>query len=130
MSFVEIIKQINYLDLKFIYDPNSLLLVNAMFKPLSNQTEGTVIKAGTVLGKVTADNTVNVYDNSANDGRQVAFGVLMYDVKIKPGTVQEIPVAIRGVFVKEHLIGYDADAKTDLNAREIKIDNNKTLVVI
>ncbi|NMB82926.1 MAG: hypothetical protein GYA14_14030, partial [Ignavibacteria bacterium] len=38
-------------------------------------------------------------------------------------------IAIGGTFIKEKLTGYDSNAKTDLKAREIILDSNKTLII-
>lgn len=41
------------------------------------------IPSGTVLGKITASGKYGPYDNAAADGRQVAAGFLLFDVRVQ-----------------------------------------------
>lgn len=75
------------------------------------------LKAGTVLGKVTATGLYGPYDNAASDGREVARGHLIASLNV--GTLTKIGGAllVHG-FVTESKLptnhGLDAAGKADL----------------
>jgi len=80
---------------------------------------------------ITASKTYNVYDNAAGDGREVAIGILLNDIKaISNGDLINATMLIKGCFVKELLTGYDAGALADLLGRLIVVDANKTILAI
>lgn len=75
--------------------------------------------AGTVLGVVTATGRYTPYDDEAEDGSDVAKGVLRDDATIDSdddGT--SIAVIKTGTLFKDLLIGLDANAITDMRGLE------------
>ena len=76
----------------------------------------TAVTAGTVLGIVTASGLAVAYDDSANDGSEVAVGLLAIDAD-PAGESRAIPVPmyIRGQFTASKLTGLDAAAIADLH---------------
>lgn len=74
------------------------------------------LKAGTLLGKVTATGKYVAYSNSANDGSEVAAAILKDNVNDL--TVdQKVVVVVRHAEVQgTELTGLDAPARADLLA--------------
>lgn len=81
-----------------------------------------VVLAGTILAQKTSDNKYYVYNNAANDGREVARGVLRDSVNTAYGD-QQVNLVIAGILKSNMLSGLNADAITDLNARNDTVRN-------
>lgn len=80
-----------------------------------------ILPAGTVLGRVTATKLWKVYNNSNSDGTEVARGVLRRAVDTgADSTAAKIQgnIVISGILKNDKVSGADANAITDLNARE------------
>jgi hypothetical protein len=77
----------------------------------------TAIDVGTILGLVTESNHYAPYNNSNTDGSEVARVILAEPVDPSTGT-QNVSAYVEGIFYKDRLIGLDAEAITDLKARE------------
>jgi len=80
-----------------------------------------ILYAGTVLGRVSDSKKWAQYDNSANDGTEVARGVLRKTTDTGTGeTSQDVQanIVIRGILKNALISGADANALTDLNARQ------------
>ena len=76
--------------------------------------------AGTVLGLVTATGLAVAYDDTANDGSEVAVGILAQDVDAAgEGRDKPVPMFVGGLFVEARLTGLDAGAKSDLAGASI-----------
>lgn len=79
---------------------------------------GNNLAAGTALGKVTASGLLGAYDNTATDGRQTCVGFLAAAVNATAGA-KPCSVHVTGALYESELVGLDAAAKTDLNARSL-----------
>lgn len=87
-------------------------------------------RAGLVLGVVTATGKYKPYNNANNDGSEVAVGVLDEDATVDEfGNGSAISIIQRGDLIKGALIGLDANAETDLNAKTY-IEHGTTIVHI
>lgn len=129
MGYFDTDKQINPPDIKFVYTMEGLVTINATLVGIDGD-EDKLIKAGTLLGRITSSGYYNVYDASATDGREIPVGVLMYDITINEGETINAPIIVLGTLIKEYLTGYDANAQELLNAKEIPLTDEKTLVVL
>lgn len=79
------------------------------------------IPSGVVLGRITATGLYGPYDNTANDGREVAAGFLYTARRVRSGG-PDVGAALhwRGVVVAANLPtghGLDSNARTDLAAK-------------
>lgn len=78
-----------------------------------------ILRAGLVLGKITATGELAHYSDIAGDGTEVAWGILMQEVDLKDGDVSATSidtfgdVLIKGTVLEGELIGYDAAAGVD-----------------
>lgn len=77
-----------------------------------------VLKAGTVMGKLTGGNYV-AYNNAASNGSQVAVGILYDGVDATSATAQGVLIARHAEVVEAALTGLDTDGKADLAALQI-----------
>jgi len=85
---------------------------------------------GNETAELVGDFTFSV-ESDVIDGRDTAMGILLNDIpSISDGQKINITMLIKGCFIKEMLTGYDTNALTDLNGREVTIDANKTLIII
>lgn len=75
-----------------------------------------ILPAGCLLGRRTADKKWGVYDDTADDGREVCRGVLRDARDTSEGDILG-NVVLRGQLYNSSLSGVDANAITDLNAR-------------
>lgn len=75
--------------------------------------------SGTIIGFVTATDLAKPYKNDATDGSEIAVCVLAQNMPKSTGN-QVTTAYIGGVFSSDKLIGFDAAAKTDLQAREVR----------
>ncbi|AJW76992.1 head decoration protein [Marinitoga sp. 1155] len=73
-----------------------------------------ILKAGTILGKITASGKFGPYDSTATDGRQTAVGILAHDVDVTKEDAM-VNYLIHGVVQESKLTGIDATAKTQLS---------------
>ena len=84
------------------------------------------LRAGTVMGKVTATSKLVPYNNGASDGSEVAVGILSQDIALKDRyvtdsagakTAKDMPCTLytKGSVIESLLTGIDAAAKTDLS---------------
>lgn len=94
----------------------------ATLLPVRLKNSATDIKAGTVLGRVTATGFYAAYNDAASDGTQVAKCILMDDVKAEEFPASGTAVG-RGIFsgyvFKDKLTGLDSNGETDLGAKTI-----------
>lgn len=96
------------------------------------------LAAGTVLGRITASNLWDAYDDGDNDGTQVARAILVYavatdsDAKHYFGTTAtsehgqyetSVPAYICGDFYDADLTGLDANGLADLQGRIVLGDD-------
>lgn len=72
-----------------------------------------ILRAGTVLGRITASGQYGPYDDAAGDGRDVAVGILLTTVNLRHGDAV-VAMMDSGVVHEARLIGLDANAKADL----------------
>lgn len=92
-----------------------------------------VLKAGTLLGRKTADKKYYTYDNSKSDGTEVARGVLRRDVDTNAnGSADQVTNMVISGIIKNNFIsgaGTNAitDAVSDLNAKVDTVQNTFTL---
>ena len=80
-----------------------------------------VLTLGTVLGRVTATKKYVAYSNAATDGSEVARGVLRTSVVTgtdAQGKEFQGNIVIQGILKNAKIVGADAAALTDLNARQ------------
>lgn len=90
---------------------------------MANAAPGATVlhRAGTVLGLASSGPDMGrykPYSNAAADGSEVAVGVLSEDAVVDQfGNGSEISVIQRGDLLEGALIGLDAAARTDLNAK-------------
>jgi len=76
----------------------------------------TALVAGTILGIIAASGLAAEYDDSANDGTEVAVGILAVDADpVTEGRAIPVPMYIGGQFVEANLTGLDAGAIADLH---------------
>ena len=87
---------------------------------------GEVLKAGAVVGKITASGNYAAYDNAASDGTEVAAGVLFDAVDATDGAQKAVIVARLAEVAVDQLVyaeDQDSTAKTaavaDLKALNI-----------
>ncbi len=71
---------------------------------------------GTVLGKITASGKYKVYSNAANDGSEVARGILTSDTPAAPDGDVPATMYVTGEFFESELTGIDAAGIADLEA--------------
>lgn len=88
----------------------------------------TILRAGLVLGRITASGKYAQYNDGASDGTQTAVGLLLSDVDLLDASAvaQDVPAVIMqaGEFDEASIpasganySGIDANGKTDLGAR-------------
>lgn len=80
---------------------------------------GNNLKAGTVVGKITASDKHKNYDNGAADGSESADGILYADVNATDGDMPGVMVARLAEVNSSLLIGSDADGLADLEAKHV-----------
>lgn len=68
-----------------------------------------VVKAGTVLGVITASGKYTPYDDGSSDGSETAVAVSLYEVDATSADV-DTPVLARHAVVKESALQWHADA--------------------
>lgn len=78
-----------------------------------------VLKAGTVLGKITASGKYAAYDNVAADGTQTAVGILYAGVNAASADANGVMIARHAEVVEAALTGIDTAGKADLAALQI-----------
>lgn len=78
-----------------------------------------VLEAGTVLGKITASGKYVAYDNTANDGSEVAAGVVYHKIPDSAADQQAVILARHAEVIESKLTGIDAAGKADLAALQI-----------
>ena len=80
-----------------------------------------VIKSGTLMGKVTATGYYAPYADAASDGTQTAVGVLYHDAPINTGTQAGVLIVRQAEVAEARLTGLDTNGRTDLAALGIII---------
>lgn len=75
-----------------------------------------IVKAGTVLGKITASGLYGPYADAAVDGRTLAELILLNTINVRDGNAA-VAALSQGVVLEARLTGLDANAKTDLTNR-------------
>lgn len=92
-----------------------------------------VLRAGTLLGRKTADKKYYVYNNGLADGTEVARGILRRDVDTNQnGNADQLTnMIISGIIKNNYISGAGAaaitDAVSDLNAKVDSVQNTFTL---
>lgn len=82
---------------------------------------GQDLAAGTVVGKVTASGKYAAYSDGASDGTEVAAGILFDAVDASAADAAGVIVERLAEVKGDALTGSDANAVTDLLARNIKV---------
>lgn len=77
-----------------------------------------ILKAGTLLGKITSSGKYAAYDNALSNGRETAEGILPESVNLKDGDVIT-GLILHGSVLTARISGLDAGARTDLAGRII-----------
>jgi hypothetical protein len=81
-------------------------------------TPTTTLRRGLVLGKITASGKLSQYDDTNEDGSQVAVGILDGEVDLldEDNTAQDTQatMVIHAFADESELLGIDANGKTDL----------------
>ena len=106
-----------------------VLMVSTARDPNSPNSTS-VLRAGLVLGKVTASSKYKQYDNAAADGSEVAAGFLRHSIDLRDaaGTQQDTPAVMITVCEVStakipasgaNYTGLDANAITDLAGKTI-----------
>ena len=90
------------------------ILIGGVLAQDAAETED--IKAGTVMGVITASSKYAKYDDGHADGTQVAKAILYEDVSVADvkASDKNISVWIHGIFKESDLTGLDAAAKVDV----------------
>ena len=84
-------------------------------KPVTVASTSPALGVGTVLGQVTETGLFVAYDDSADDGREVAKGILAHAVNpVGEGRAVPVSMYVGGRFVESLLTGIDSAAKADL----------------
>ena len=96
----------------------TVLIVSTAVDP-GGTPSTSVLRAGLVLGKITASGKYKEYNNGSSDGSEVAVGILAHDVDLRApvsGTAGDTPAVIMTVAEVDEskLIGIDANGKSDL----------------
>lgn len=78
-----------------------------------------VIKSGTVMGKVTATGHYAPYADANSDGTQTAVGVLYHDAPINTGTQAGVLIVRQAEVASARLTGLDSNGTADLLAAGI-----------
>jgi len=78
-----------------------------------------ILRAGTVLGKITASGLYGPYDPGAADGRQTAECILLHSVNCRHGN-QAVAAVTHGVVYEARLTGVDEQAKQHLARIEFR----------
>jgi len=107
-----------------IYTPNEIMALapgasDADYIRLNGMLAmGQNLLKGTLLGVVAATGKLKAYDDAHSDGTEIAVGVLDRDLD---ATLRDKPCTyfVRGYFYEERLVGLDAAAKADLQARSL-----------
>lgn len=80
-----------------------------------------VIPAGTVMGRIAANQQVTECKASATNGSQYPIGILMDDVFIQDGETRKVPVCIGGEVAEDKVILQDPDGLgTAVGGRSIR----------
>ena len=98
----------------------TVLIVSTAVDSGNTAISTSILRAGLVLGKITASGKYKQYDDAASDGSQTAVGILARDVDLRApvtGTVGDTPAVIMTVAEVDEskCIGIDANGKTDLS---------------
>ncbi len=87
-----------------------------------------LVRANTVMGRITATGLLRPYDNDNTDGSQTAIGVLVYDVDTTTANAPGVIVAraaevwqSRLIFASTVAVGEIAPAIVELNAAGILV---------
>jgi hypothetical protein len=72
-----------------------------------------LVKAGTVLGKVTASGLYGKYDNTKANGQETAVCIALNSINLKNGNAA-IAAVFEGAVYESRLTGIDAAGKTEL----------------
>lgn len=91
-----------------------------------DSTQNTVVKAGTVLGKITGGNWVE-YDDGNLDGSEVAAGVLAYEVDNTAGANVEAVAIVRDAEVFEDKLVFKATVD-EAQAKDIDLPGKGIIV--
>jgi len=78
-----------------------------------------ILKAGTVLGKITASGLYGPYDPGAADGRETADCILLNSVNCRDGN-QVAAAVTHGVVYEARVTGLDGQAKQQLARIEFR----------
>jgi hypothetical protein len=81
-----------------------------------------LLAGGTLLGRATATKKYKAYSNAASDGTEVCRGVLRQPVDTSKGDAVG-NIVVSGILKRSKLVGLDANAVTDLDAREDTVND-------
>lgn len=123
----------------FRFDHPMIIATNrssAVLLPVRLRYKSGGYPAGTVVALNTTDNVYDAYTSAGSSGTNVAAAVLFenHPVEDFPGTAATSTCLAKGIFggctlFKSKLTGYDATAKTALNARELTDATGVTTVL-
>lgn len=97
------------------YSTTSVTL-DANTAPTADANGDQWLKAGTVLGKISATGLYGPYDPEADDGREVAEGILLDDVNLRHGDAS-VAMVTHGSVYAARCTGLDSDARGALAGR-------------
>lgn len=109
-------------DVEFLASKKNLV-TKAVTLDASKWTAGTdgrkIVKAGTVLGKITASGLFGPYKDGNADGTETADCILLHTVDLTDGNAAAAAVT-QGVVREARLTGIDANGKADLKHIEFR----------
>lgn len=85
-------------------------------EPVSIAAAAAALVAGTVLGKITASGEYVAYSNAANDGSEVAAGILYAAVGDSAADQPAVAIVRDAEVASNRLTGLDTAARNDLAA--------------
>lgn len=84
---------------------------------------GQILKAGSVVGRITASGKIAIYNNGAADGTQTAIGVLLSDVDATGGDKPGVIIARHAIVVDKTGLVWNAgmsEADKDAGVADLK----------
>ncbi len=106
---------------EFLLDSHTMergVCIDKTARDAGNSGKTTTLRPGLVLGKISGTGKYAQYDPSANDGTEVATGILKDQVKVIDEDATAVDAmgaqVIHGLVDESALIGCDSAAKADL----------------
>jgi len=93
-----------------------------------------VLKAGTVMGRISASGYLAPFASNASDGTQFVVGILADDYSIEEGATKQVAICVAGDVAKDQIIfTHDGDAfETVVSGRRVydKIKSEAAGIII